>query len=126
MDRNHFHLSLSFAEGDRVTILHNRLGARLGIDRAENLGDRYLSIPACDVVVKLESSGCVIETPARGYFLRSVVDGASGIGPDVIISQDALEDRRVTAQLRVDDLTYQRKLCTIARLIGSRLWFRIG
>ena len=109
MNRHHFHLSLSFAEGDGVTILRDLPAARLGIDRAEDLGDRYLSITACPVIVKLESSGGVIETPARGYLLRPVIDGAGGIGPDVIVSQDALEDRRVAAQLRVDDLTYQRK-----------------
>src|SRR5215510_6675273 len=74
MNRHHFHLSLSFAEGDGVTILRNRLTARLGIDRAEDVGDRYLSITACPVIVKLESSGGVIETPARGYLLRPVVD----------------------------------------------------
>src|SRR5262245_5284099 len=109
MNRHHFHLSLSFAEDDVVTILGNRLTARLGIDRAEDVGDRYLFITAYAVVVKLESSGGVIETPARGYLLRPVVDVAGGIGPDIIISQDALEDRGVAAQLRVDDLTYQRK-----------------
>src|SRR5215510_10701979 len=124
MDRHHFHLSLSFAEGDGVTILVNRLTARLGIDRAEDLDDRYLFINACAVVVKLESSGGVIETPARGYLLCPVIDGAGGIGPDVIVSQDALEDRRVAAQLRVDDLTYQREHGLGACLIGSWLRFR--
>src|SRR5262245_45695440 len=105
MNRHHFHLSLSSAEGYGVTVFRDRLAACPGIDRAEDPGYRYLSIPAYAAVVKLESSGGVIETPARCYFLRSVVDGASGIGADVIIGQDALEDRRVAAQLRVKDLT---------------------
>ena len=35
MDRHHFHLPLSFAKGDGVTILRNRLTARLGINRAD-------------------------------------------------------------------------------------------
>src|SRR5215475_7767060 len=117
MNRHHFHLSLSPAEGYGVTILRDWLVACPGIDRAEDPGDRYLSIPAYAVVVKLEASGGVIETPARGYLLRPVVDGAGGIGPDVIIREDALEDCRVAAQLRIDDITNQRKPYTVSRLI---------
>src|SRR5262249_56738591 len=75
MNRHHFHLSLSFAEGDGVTILRNRLTARLGIDSAEDLDDRYLSITACAVDVKLESYGGVIQNPAHCYLLRSAGDG---------------------------------------------------
>jgi hypothetical protein len=35
MDRHHLHLPLSFAKGDGVKILRNRLTARLGINRAD-------------------------------------------------------------------------------------------
>src|SRR5215475_894410 len=105
MNRHHFHLSLSSSESYVVTILSDRLAPCLGIDRAEDLGDSYLRIAAYSAFVKLESSGGVIEAPASGYLLRSVVDGASGIGPDVIISKNALEDCRIAAQLRVNELT---------------------
>src|SRR4030095_11737011 len=109
MNRHHFHLSLSSAEGYVVPILRDRLASCLGIDRAEDIGERYLRVTAYAAVVELDPSGSIIETPARGYLLRLVVDGAGGIGPDVIFSQDAVEDCGVAAQLRVDDFTYQCK-----------------